>query len=101
MISAIKEARNQEKAKKKENFTKAIVAAIKNGSYEFTYGYNSQEDFQEIEEVIADLNKELEEDKFVLKIKSKMNRPATYSIYIEGRYIGSFLNTIQVSIDAL
>ena len=77
---------------------------IKNGTYRFNFGVNSAEDFQELKEVIKELNEGLKEDKIELKLPydSMGVRSSTgHKIYSNGKLVGTFYYCVTIEVDAL
>ncbi len=99
LYSEIKEAREQSKATKREHLYKLAVEAVKNGTYKFTYGYNSDEALQEIEEVVDEMNEELEDDGLSLDISSTSN--ARVNVYNKNEFLGTFDCTLLISVETL
>ena len=97
--SEIKKARDDSKAIKRDHLYKFAVESIKNGTYKFTYGYNSPEALQEIKEVIVEMNNDLKEDGIVLKISSTFYTKVT--VTFKNDPIGTFDNTLNIEVDAL
>lgn len=103
LLDEVKEARQAKKDLKRKHILASTVYTIKQGTYKFNYGYNSDEDLQEIKEVVAELNEELKEDKFVLKLVPTNCRQTFYGyeIYVASSSIGKFHYYIEVLVDAL
>ena len=86
LISNIGNARRERKAKKREDLEKNIIYSINNGMYRFGYGFNSEEEYQELEEVISELNAELAQEEIVLSMAEKSRESFMgYRTYIEGK----------------
>ncbi len=75
-----------------------MLKYVKNGTYKFTYGYNSDEALQEIEEVVDEMNEELEEDGLTLDISSTSN--ARINVYNKNEFLGTFNFTLTIAIEA-
>jgi len=99
MFSGLKEAREKTKAIKRDHLSKLAIEAINNGSYKFFYGFNSSEELQEIKEVIEEMNKELEQDKFVVRVVSTS---AGYTrVHYKKECLGNFDYSVLIAIDAI
>ena len=104
LLDEVKKARNETKAEKREQLLENTIYTIKNGTYKFFFGVNSSEEFQELKEVIAEINEELKEDKMMLRLSSEKlgeKRFPGYEIYSCGSMIGKFYYCVQVEVDAL
>ena len=102
MFSGIKEAREKAKALKREHLSKLAVEAVENGTYKFYYGYNSSEELQEVKEVVEEMNKELAQDKFEVRIISTYQASAgSGKIMYKKEVLGNFDYYILLGIDAL
>ena len=103
LIDEVKQARDAKKQLKREHILSSTIYVIKQGTYKFTYGYNSKEDLQELEEVIDELNNELKKDNFVLKILPSgcVDTYQHYEISVAGKPVGKFNNFIYIQVDAL
>ena len=103
LLDEVKKARDEKKQIKRNHLVEATIDAIKNGSYKFVYGFNSDEDYQELIEVMDQLNTELKNDKIMLIIKTKpaLVTCAAYEIKVAGKSIGKFNSFIQINVDAL
>lgn len=99
MFDDLKETRDERKKLKTEHLVALAKDSINNGTYRFFYGYNSGEDLQEVEEVLSDINKELKQYKFVIKIASKFN--ASIKVSLKGKDFGVFSYTVEFNVDAL
>ena len=100
LLNDVRGAREAAKAKKREEIQKNIVYAIKKGIYEFYYGFSSEEEFQELEEIINEMNEELAEDGFVLMFKEKYNyKHQAYQVYIEGQFAYLADRIVKIAID--
>ena len=103
LLSDVKKVRDERKQVKRNHLLEATVHAIKKGTYKFNYGFNSDEDYQELIEVVDELNKELKDDKFVLIVSQQPSTRnfAGYEITIADKSIGKFYFFVQISVDAL
>jgi hypothetical protein len=93
----ITEARKKRKQIKKDHFVTLTAEAIENGKYKFEYGYNSNAEFEEIIEVIDEINKSLASEKLILTASSIPGRAC--EIKVEGQSIGRFENCCVIFIE--
>ena len=99
LFGQIKEARQKTKQTKRNHFVTLITDSITDGSYQFFYGYNSEEEFKEIIEVIDDINKELSSDKLMLTVATRAEQPIT--ITVGDKEIGKFVCYCLVKVSTL
>ena len=104
LLDEVKKTRDESKAAKRNQLLESTIYVIKNGTYKFNFGVNSAEEFQELKEVISELNEELKEDKFVLKLAPDtmgVRSSTGYSVYACGKTLGTFYYYLTIEVDAL